>query len=266
MQKQELIPIGVLAKITNVHIQSLRYYDKIGILKPAYIDPESRYRYYALSQIRVVEAIQYCAELDIPLKNFNQYFSDSGETIDYAALIDHGRRAAHAKIEAIKNKMRHFDAIEQDMLRAKQCREDRIVSAFLPEKIYYLLPYRGTQTEPAFRNIVIRLLNEVYAKGYKTGYDISLIARYQGNRAERYVGTDILTGTEELRESKNILCVPAGNQYCLKRSQSDISAAPELFRPYLKSADRFTAIETDYFSENYAYSEPYYEIRCRIDG
>lgn len=90
MKKQELISIGVLSKITNVHIQSLRYYEKIGILKPAYIDAKSRYRYYSFSQIKIVEAIQYCVELDIPLKDFNNFISYSAKTIDYAALMTYG--------------------------------------------------------------------------------------------------------------------------------------------------------------------------------
>ena len=45
MDKKRLFSIGKLSKLTGVHVQSLRYYETIGILKPAYIDPESNYRY-----------------------------------------------------------------------------------------------------------------------------------------------------------------------------------------------------------------------------
>ena len=264
MKKQELIPIGVLSKITNVHIQSLRYYEKIGILKPAYIDMESRYRYYSFSQIKIVEAIQYCVELDIPLKDFNICISDSEQTIDYATLIAYGRKAAYTKIEAIKNKMKHFDIIEHDMLHSQKCKENTIVTSFLPQKTYYLLPYCGTQTEPAFRNIVIQLLKEIHTSGYKAGYDISLLAKFKNNSTEQYVGSDILDYTGEPNDKKNILSIPAGNQYCLKRGQSDILDAPDIFKQYLKNVNSFIAIETDFFSEKYAYYEPDYEIRCII--
>ena len=256
--------ISEVSKKYDITSDTLRYYEKIGILKPIYIDAESRYRYYALSQIRIVEAIQYCVELDIPLKDFSYFLSDSGQTINYSALIAYGRKAAYNKLEAIKNKMKHFDTIEQDMLRFPKCGDDTIIVSFLPEKIYYLLPYRGTQTEPAFRNIVIRLLNEVHLNGYKTGFDISLLAKYNNNSIEQYVGTDILNYTPKQGNDKNILCIPAGNQYCLKRSQSNILAAPDIFREYLKNINSFTVIETDFFSENYAYYEPNYELRCVI--
>ena len=50
--------IGEVAKITNVSIQTLRYYDKIGIFKPAYIDPENNYRYYKDGQLFYLDIIK----------------------------------------------------------------------------------------------------------------------------------------------------------------------------------------------------------------
>ena len=38
------LSIGELAKLRNINVQSLRYYEKLGILVPAYINPESGYR------------------------------------------------------------------------------------------------------------------------------------------------------------------------------------------------------------------------------
>ena len=48
MKKENLLSIGALSKQTGVHIKSLRYYDSLGILRPAYVDPCSGYRYYSL--------------------------------------------------------------------------------------------------------------------------------------------------------------------------------------------------------------------------
>ena len=50
MKKENLLSIGALSKQTGVHIKSLRYYDSLGILRPAYVDPSSGYRYYSLQQ------------------------------------------------------------------------------------------------------------------------------------------------------------------------------------------------------------------------
>ena len=37
--------ISEFAKLRGININSLRYYEKIGILKPAYVDEKTNYRY-----------------------------------------------------------------------------------------------------------------------------------------------------------------------------------------------------------------------------
>ena len=37
MDKKFLIPIGKMAKANNVSIATLRFYDKMGLIKPIYI-------------------------------------------------------------------------------------------------------------------------------------------------------------------------------------------------------------------------------------
>lgn len=44
--------IGEVSKITGLSIDRLRNYDKIGLLKPSYIDPNSGYRYYSENKFR----------------------------------------------------------------------------------------------------------------------------------------------------------------------------------------------------------------------
>jgi DNA-binding transcriptional MerR regulator/effector-binding domain-containing protein len=51
MKEVDLIQIGEFAKICNVSVQSLHYYDKIDYIKPVYIDPETNYRYYSNDQV-----------------------------------------------------------------------------------------------------------------------------------------------------------------------------------------------------------------------
>ncbi len=45
--------IGDFAKACGTKISVLRHYDKLGLLKPVYIDRFTEYRYYDSSQIAV---------------------------------------------------------------------------------------------------------------------------------------------------------------------------------------------------------------------
>ena len=60
--------IGENAKIVDISVSTLRYYDEIGLLKAEYIDEESRQRYYTDEQIaqilHILELKKYGFGLD----------------------------------------------------------------------------------------------------------------------------------------------------------------------------------------------------------
>ncbi|MCD8153837.1 MAG: MerR family DNA-binding transcriptional regulator [Clostridiales bacterium] len=73
---QSYLSIGEVAKIRNIDVQSLRNYEKLGILIPAYVNPENGYRYYSLGQIMVLDTIILCIDLGIPLKKLFVFLTD----------------------------------------------------------------------------------------------------------------------------------------------------------------------------------------------
>ena len=52
--------VGEISKLTNVPIQTLRYYDKMGLLKPAYINEQNNYRYYSVNQFIKIDLLKQC--------------------------------------------------------------------------------------------------------------------------------------------------------------------------------------------------------------
>ena len=86
-ETDRLFSIGGLSKLTGVHVRCLRYYEQLGILHPAHVDASSGYRYYTFFDMRIVEAIQYCVEVDIPLKEFHRFLLEENGQIDYASLV-----------------------------------------------------------------------------------------------------------------------------------------------------------------------------------
>ena len=66
--KANLLPIGRMARINHVTVATLRLYDRMGLLKPAFIDPISGYRYYDIQQNARLDMIAYMKELGMSLK------------------------------------------------------------------------------------------------------------------------------------------------------------------------------------------------------
>jgi DNA-binding transcriptional MerR regulator len=67
MEGDRLVSIGRFSVLTRLSVRALRLYDKQGLLTPARVDPETGYRYYALSQAAVAGSIRLLREMDMPL-------------------------------------------------------------------------------------------------------------------------------------------------------------------------------------------------------
>lgn len=64
--------IGEMSKLSNLPIQTLRYYDQIDLFKPIHTDPNSNYRYYDDSQLHSLDLIKSLRYLEIPLSTIRQ--------------------------------------------------------------------------------------------------------------------------------------------------------------------------------------------------
>ena len=60
---KKILRIGEFSQINQISIQTLRFYDQIGLLKPYKVDPETNYRYYHINQSSLVDSIQYLRQL-----------------------------------------------------------------------------------------------------------------------------------------------------------------------------------------------------------
>jgi DNA-binding transcriptional MerR regulator len=69
---QELMPVGRFARRCRLSVKQLRHYDELGLLRPAWVDPDSGYRYYRAEQGREALSIGLLRSLDVPLPAIGQ--------------------------------------------------------------------------------------------------------------------------------------------------------------------------------------------------
>ncbi len=70
---KDLLSIGDLAKYCRVSTKTLRHYDKKGILKPAYTDPQTGYRYYNEEQLFWLVMIKRLKQRNFSLEEAKEY-------------------------------------------------------------------------------------------------------------------------------------------------------------------------------------------------
>jgi DNA-binding transcriptional MerR regulator len=87
MEWADLLPIGRFSQLSRLSLKALRLYDQMGLMRPAYVDPESGYRYYSMSQAREAQLIRLLRRLDMPLSDIRQVLGTS-DPHKRAALLD----------------------------------------------------------------------------------------------------------------------------------------------------------------------------------
>lgn len=72
---QEKYTVSELARLFGISNQTLRYYDKIGLFKPAQTDAQTGYRYYSYKQFFTLSMIMQLKRLNFSLESIQKYSS-----------------------------------------------------------------------------------------------------------------------------------------------------------------------------------------------
>lgn len=105
---KDFFTISEFANLRNININSLRYYEKLGLLRPALVDPDTGYRYYKAEQLTILDKILLCISLGIPLKEMAEYIDQDGN-LHSQELLEHGRKIALDRMNQLQNTLHFID-------------------------------------------------------------------------------------------------------------------------------------------------------------
>ena len=94
----ELLPIGRFAQLTGLTVRAVRHYGELGLLQPAYVDPETGYRYFAPEQVAEAEAIRRLRFLELALDEIREILGACDPSFTRERLVRH--RAKMAELAA----------------------------------------------------------------------------------------------------------------------------------------------------------------------
>lgn len=77
MANDQSYTIGHVSRICGVSVQTLRYYDNIGLLSPSRTDPLTNYRYYSNMDILLVKIVQDLKTLRFSLEEIGRILNQS---------------------------------------------------------------------------------------------------------------------------------------------------------------------------------------------
>ncbi len=82
-----MIRIGDFSRIARVSVQTLRYYDDLGLLKPVEVDRFTGYRYYAFDQLPRLHRILALKDLGLTLEEIARLLRDEPTTEQMMGML-----------------------------------------------------------------------------------------------------------------------------------------------------------------------------------
>ena len=205
--------ISEFAKLRNININSLRYYEKIGVLIPAYTDPKTGYRYYTPDQLSVLDVILLCISLDIPLKQLSEY-KDGNSYILNDKLYETGKILAENKIKQIQTEL---DKIEYT-LRYLEVNKQYIDSPGLYtrpiiERNFVTMDYNGDLKDiRSIEETSARLYSYAQKNNLSPVFPAGLIIHLAEEKITSQAFFEIVR--KDMVLENNIIKIPAGDFIC----------------------------------------------------
>ncbi|MDN4084528.1 MerR family transcriptional regulator [Paenibacillus polymyxa] len=217
----EHFSIGETAKLNNISIQTLRYYDKLGIFKPEYTDPNNGYRYYHISQFFYLDIIKYLKGIQTPLEEIRQiilttpqemqrFLEDQENTIENEfKKLENAKCLLEKKKRQLKEQLEICEK-ERGEVYFRSIKEDRILKMATQS----LNPFKGRSGL-----YVRKLANVLEEKGCiienQYGYIYSLKPYDDSNMNYEYIYTSVSEESLNIEEPMTIDAIASGDYVCI---------------------------------------------------
>lgn len=257
---ENLLSIGEVAKIRGINVQSLRYYEKMGVLTPAYISPESGYRYYSLDQLMILDTVLLCTEIGIPLKDLKQYVDENGQ-LEFERLLKDGRQLAKEKMQRIEN---HIDSIDYTLQHIRSQR------SFLGRQGYYTryILERHILSTPCELYMDAHTYEETLSHLFSIARDYNLQASFPHGvivtyRDGRYISSELfLEILPQAGHDDRLL--EEGNYRCRQELREVHSDPAAIFPEQIAAAGEVNILVSTMSPDTYKYDQVVLEFQVRL--
>jgi len=157
--------VNKLAKLSGVTIRTLRFYDEIGLLKPAYV-ADNGYRYYQEKQLLILQQILFFRELGFELKQIQEILKQND--FDKLTALESHKKVLKKNIARMQELMKTIDNTINHLQGKRTIMEKELFKGFEPD----------SEQQKKYAQAVEEYLVQKYGKqeyktiasGYKTAH------------------------------------------------------------------------------------------------
>lgn len=206
----EYFSIGEAAKIAQVTSETLRHYDRIGLVSPSMKNEKNNYRYYTSADLLRVNTVRVLQQLDIPLREIKEVLADEDlhKVVAYLAAAE---KKAEQKITMLQASQRKIQTVKEEYL-AKAYRQQKDNGVFIQEFSQRAMLLSDNLEFPTLNNLwndlahFYEMLTPLQQKGFEFEDVVGIYSTQEQNQ--------FFTLCRQYPENPNLKILPAGQYLC----------------------------------------------------
>ncbi|PID82547.1 MAG: MerR family transcriptional regulator [Clostridiales bacterium] len=167
------LTIGKMAKLNNISQQTLRLYDKLGLLRPYIVDKKNGYRYYEYKQCAKLDMILHLKQMGMSLKEILEFFNQKNPQFLTQKLKQH-INSIDSEINDLEIRKKTINRVLNSLEKYSIAPKDSTITVeFLPKRVIYKMntdlnfyDYDIGVYEKILRQLKKKLIEENKAKLY----------------------------------------------------------------------------------------------------
>lgn len=247
--------IGEISKLSNISIKKLRYYDKIDLLKPAYVSTESKYRYYSFNQLITIDLIKQFRTMGFSLDMIKNFLNSSSSIGDIFENIKEQSNLIEQKIKDLNKIKTYLDNLNLDIIESVNIGFNKVFLKHNKERPYINYDIKSNNVDELDFNMreILLDMEKNYGDLYITLGSTVSYEDYKENNKIIYNGFKIFDINLN-EDSDNISYLPEGD-YLTLVYQGDIRESGSCYKILLDYINKNNIEVSGDFNETWIISK-----------
>jgi MerR family transcriptional regulator, activator of bmr gene len=233
------LPIGQMAKLNNISVQTLRHYEKVGILKPSYINEDTGYRYYAMKDLNTIYLIKQCKAMGMSLDEIKEVTNNYTSLESIFDILGNQKKIINEKIRELENIKNKIESLENKIGFSLEKGINKVFIKHNEERKFKIFNFKDRYTDEFEINLSKALL-EVERDYENVNAEISFTTSYEDIKLDKnivYKNVMINLGENIDYKDENIISIPKGDYLTMYFDDAyrDSAKYYDIIMDYIKS-------------------------------
>lgn len=231
MRIKKFFSIGETALKTGLTTETLRHYDRIGLVKPGKTDEWTGYRYYTQSEIIILNTVSALQKMDISLKEIKEIleYEDIGKIV---AEFEGVLKKADKKIEELLNAKERIERAKrfyQSKMETEPVYQEKEYVKTIPERVILLSRNNELPTLDSLNDYHKAFYEQLCERGGEFSFE-DAAGVFIGD-----TGNFMFAVCTEYGADENLYTLPGGKYLCTECGAEELIPAARAFLSRAKS-------------------------------